>query len=315
MSAGIKKVNAGRKKVRKLGAKDRWALFTLAIPGLLFLIAFNYVPLWGVIIPFKEVNYAKSVFQWDWVGLENFKFFFQSGDAWRTIRNTVGLNLLSIAVDTTVGVILAVLMCDLTRKYVKVYQTAMFFPYFVSWIVASYVLHALISPEAGYIPTMLVNMGLEKVNYYYEAKAWPFILTVARLWKNIGYQTLLYYASLMSLDPTYFEAAELDGANRFQRFRYIILPHLKQLIIMLTILSLGGIFSGDFTMYFSLTKNVGALYPTTDVIDTYVYRALTELGDIGMSAAVGLFQSVVGCILVLITNWSVKKIDPEQAIF
>lgn len=315
MSAGTKLMKKERRLKPRFGAKDHFDLFTLAIPGLLFLIAFNYIPLWGVVLPFKEVNYAKSIFQWDWIGFENFEFFFKSGNAWRTIRNTVGLNLLSIAVNTSVGVVLAVLMFELSRKYIKIYQTMMFFPYFVSWIVASYVLHAIISPEMGFLPKLMESWGMEKINFYYEAKYWPFILTLARLWKGIGYQTLLYYASLMSIDPTYFEAAALDGASRFDRFRYIILPHLKHLIIMLTILSLGSIFCGDFSMYYTLTKDIGALYATTDVIDTFVYRALTELGDPGMSAAVGLFQSVVGCILVLLTNFITKKIDPEQAIF
>ena len=151
----VTKQKQGRRLKRRYGAKDHFDLFTLAIPGLLFLIAFNYVPLWGVILPFKEVNYAKSIFQWDWVGFENFAFFFKSGSAWRVIRNTVGLNLLSIFVNTSVGVVLAVLMFELSRKYIKIYQTMMFFPYFVSWIVASYVLHAIISPEMGFLPKLL----------------------------------------------------------------------------------------------------------------------------------------------------------------
>lgn len=292
-----------------------WNLMILALPGLIFLLAFNYVPLFGLIIPFKNVDYAKGIFKSDWVGFDNFKFFFQSQDAFRVTRNTLLLNFTFIAVTMVLSIILALMLFELSKGQVKIYQTALFVPYFISWIVASYVLYALLNPQLGMLPNLLKDMGKAAPNFYNEPKYWPFILTVCYLWKNIGYMTILFYTTLMGIDSSYFEAAAIDGAGKLKRAFYISLPCLKPVIIIMSLLQIGKIFYADFGMFYFLTRNSGTLYSVTDVIDTYVFRALRVTGNIGMSSAVGLYQSLVGFALVLISNLVVRKIDKDSAIF
>ena len=299
------------KKIKRFN----WNLFLLAIPGLAFLIAFYYAPLVGLVIPFKQMDYELGIFKSPWAGFKNFEFFFQSQDAWRITRNTLCLNFLFISLTLILSVALALLMFQLPAKKIKVYQTCLFVPYFISWIVVSYVLYALINPLNGLIPVMLKNMGLPVPMFYNEPKYWPFILTTCYIWKNVGYMTLLFYTTLIGMDATRIEAASIDGANKFQIAIKIALPYLKPVIIMMTLLQIGKIFYSDFGMFYFLTRDSGVLYEVTDVIDTYVYRALRVTGDIGMSSAVGLYQSIVGFILVLVSNWVVRKIDRESAMF
>jgi len=287
----------------------------LALPGLALLLAFYYAPLFGLIIPFKTLDYAKGILRSDWAGLKNFEFFFKSQDFFRVTRNTLGLNFLFILSSQVISLLLALVLFELSRKQVKVYQTAMFIPYFISWIVASYVLYALLNPVSGLIPHYYKAQGIELPNIFNTPKYWPFILTAAVVWKSCGYTTLIYYAALMGMDPTYFEAAVVDGANKPQITMRISLPFLGPLIILLVILAIGKIFYSDFGMFFFLTRDSGLLYPVTDVIDTYVYRALRVTGDIGMSSAVGFYQSVVGFLLVFGTNLVVRRINRESAIF
>ena len=300
-------------KARK--KKMNWGLLTLAIPGLLFLLAFNYVPLFGLIIPFKKMDYALGIFKSKWVGFDNFKFFFQSQDAFRVTRNTLLLNFTFIAVTMVMAIILALMLFELSSRQVKIYQTALFVPYFISWIVASYVLYALLNPQMGMVSNLIKDMGKPVPNFYNAPKYWPFILTICYLWKNIGYMTILFYTTLMGIDSSYFEAAAIDGAGKLKRAVYISLPCLKPVIIIMTLLQIGKIFYADFGMFYFLTRNSGTLYSVTDVIDTYVFRALRVTGDIGMSSAVGLYQSFVGFILVLLSNLIVRKIDRDSAIF
>jgi len=292
-----------------------WDLFMLALPGLVLLLAFYYAPLFGLIIPFKNMDYSKGIFRSDWVGFKNFEFFFKSQDFFRVTRNTLGLNFLFIALSLVIALILALLLFELSRNQVKIYQTAMFVPHFISWIVASYVLYALLNPILGLIPNLLKNLGRDVPNIYAVTRYWPFILSAAYIWKNVGYSTLIFYAALMGIDPTQFEAAIIDGASKPQITFRISIPYLGPVIILLTILRIGNIFYSDFGMFFFLTRDAGLLYPVTDVIDTYVYRALRVTGDIGMSSAVGLYQSVVGFFLVLGANMIVRRINRESAIF
>ena len=307
-------------KGRRLPARKKnrfnWALMSMAVPAIFFMIGFNYLPLllsW--FLPFKRISYSKGIFKSPWCGLDNFKFYFQSQDAWRTTRNTVLLNLLFIAVATVLAIILALLMFQLSKTSVKVYQTAIFVPYFISWIVASYIVYAFLSPEGGVVTKILTSMGKENVNLYTKPKAWPLILTICYVWKSIGNKTILYYASLISIDTNLLEAAALDGANKVQRMLHVAIPHIRPIVIMTLLLSIGGIFSADFGLFYQVTRNTGALYSTTDVIDTYVFRALRVTGDLGLSSAVALYQSVVGFILVLVSNALVKKYDSDSAMF
>ncbi len=299
----------------KIKKKMNWGLFLLAIPGVLFLLAFYYAPLFGLIIPFKRIDYSKGIFGSDWCGFDNFEFFFGSQDAFRITRNTLCLNFLFISITIILSVVLALVLFELGRRQVKLYQTCMFVPYFVSWVVASYVLYAFLSPDMGVFPNLLESMGMEVPNFYNDPTYWPWILLLSYLWKNIGYMTLLFYATLMGIDTTQFEAAAIDGANKFQTTMKISVPFLVPTIILLSLLQIGKIFYADFGMFYFLTKDSGTLYPVTDVIDTYVFRALRVTGDIGMASAVGLYQSLVGFLLVLCSNLVVRKIDRDSALF
>lgn len=292
-----------------------WNLMLLAIPGLIFLLVFNYLPLFGLILPFKKLDYSKGLLGGDWIGFKNFEFFFKSQDAWRITRNTLFLNFLFITITLVLAVILALLLYELPKGRVKIYQTCLFVPYFISWIVVSYILYALINPQSGMIPHVLKELGMKVPNFYNEKKYWTFILVVAYVWKNIGYMTLMFYTALMGMDSTYVEAAQLDGASKLQVAWYISLPYIRPVIILMALLQIGKIFFADFGMFYFLTRDSGTLYAVTDVIDTYVYRALRVSGNIGMSAAVGLYQSVVGFILVLSSNLVVRKIDKDSAMF
>jgi putative aldouronate transport system permease protein len=299
----------------KRHTKINWPLFALAVPGLVFLAAFYYAPLFGLVIPFKRMNYAKGIWGSDWIGFKNFEFFFKSQDAFRITRNTLVLNFSFITITLILAVILALLLFELSGRKVKIYQTAMFMPYFVSWIVASYILYALLNPLMGVLPNILKSLGMEVPHFYNTPGYWGFILSLAYVWKNIGYMTLLFYASLMGIDSTQFEAAAIDGANKPQIVFRISIPFLTPVIILLAILQIGKIFYSDFGMFYFLTRDSGALYSAADVVDTYVYRALRITGDIGMASAAGLYQSVVGFLLVLGSNLVVRRLSRESAIF
>ena len=302
---------AERERLPVRGKKRRtnWNLLLLSVPGLVFLLAFYYLPLFGLILPFKRLDYSKGIFGSEWVGFRNFEFFFKSQDAFRITRNTLVLNFLFISITLILAIVLALLLFELPKGRVKIYQTCMFVPYFISWIVASYILYALLNPQTGMVPHLLKEAGRAVPNFYNEKKYWMFFLVVSYVWKNIGYMTL------MGMDSTHAEAAAIDGAGKFKIALHISLPYLKPVIILMALLQIGKIFYADFGMFYFLTKDSGTLYAVTDVIDTYVYRALRVTGDIGMSSAVGLYQSVVGFILVLTSNLIVRKIDRDSAMF
>ena len=237
--------------------KMNWGLGLLALPGVLFLLAFSYAPLLGLIIPFKNIDYAKGIFNSDWAGFDNFKFFFSSQDAWRITRNTVLLNFMFIAVTLFLAVVFSLALFELGRRQVKLYQTCTFVPYFVSWVVASYILYAFLSPDMGVIPNMLESMGMDIPNFYNSPEYWPGILLFSYVWKNIGYMMLLFYATLMGIDTTQFEAAAIDGANKFQIVMKISIPFLVPTIILMALLQIGKIFYADFGMFYFLTKDSG----------------------------------------------------------
>ena len=306
-------MNSG--KVKKKRKAMNWGLLALAVPGLFFLIAYYYVPLFGLVIPFKKMDVAQGIFGSDWCGLDNFKFFFQSPDAWTVTRNTIGLNAVFISMTLVLSVIVALGLFELSKRKVKIFQTCLFVPYFISWVVGSYVIYALLSPDMGVIPNLLEKFSLAAPNFYSEPKYWPFILTTSYFWKHVGYNALIFYATLMGMDTSQHEAAAIDGATKMQRIRYICIPHLMPTIVLMGLLMIGKIFYADFGMFWFLPRNSGVLYPVTDVIDTYVFRMLRVMGNIGMSSAVGLYQSLVGFILVLVTNLIVKRRNEDYALF
>ena len=292
------------------------SIFFLTLPGILLVLTFQYAPLvMGFVVPFKNVNYKTGIWKSPWVGLDNFKFLFSSDAAWRITRNTVCLNFLFIITVLVLSIICALFLYQLSKRSVKTYQTVLFFPYFISWVVASYVVLALLDMDNGLLNSILKFFGQEPILWYNEPKYWPVIMVIANLWKNVGYYTIIYYTGLLGINEEYYEAAQIDGATRLQQIRYITLPLLKPVIITLFLLQLSKIFFGNFDMFYNLTMNSAALYPTTDVIDTYVYRSLKVMGDLGMSSAAGLYQSIVGFVIVLTANAVIRKVDKENSLF
>lgn len=290
--------------------------FLMALPGIIQIFLFKYLPMFGIVIAFKKFNPNLGIFKSEWVGFENFKYFVTSQDAWRITRNTVLYSLDFMIVGLIAAVTVAVLLFNVTnRRAVKAYNTIMIFPRFISSVVVSYIVYALLNPASGILNQVISFFGgPADLDWYAMPKAWPFILTYVKVWGVVGMDSIVYYASLMSIDDSLFEAAELDGANKWQQTRHISIPHLVPLMTILTILAFGGIFSGDFGLFYQTTRDVGTLYPTTDIINTYTFRGLTG-GNFEVSAAVGLLQSVLGLIMVVTVNAIVKKISPENSMF
>lgn len=287
----------------------------LTLPAVILLLVFSYIPMAGLVLAFKDYRFDLGVFKSPWIGFENFKFFFTSDDAWRITSNTLTLNLLFIGAGMAFSVLFALLLFEIKNKYmVKFYQTAIILPNFISWVVVGYMSYIVLNPTMGVLNSILQVFGAEPIDWYAEPGYWPGILLIAYLWKNVGINCVIYFAALMGIDTEYYEAADLDGATKFQKTIYISIPFIMPTILIMFILALGGIFRSDFGLFYQLTRDIGKLYSTTDVIDTYIIRSLKTLGDVGMSSAVGLFQSVVGFITVIVANWVVKKIDSESAI-
>lgn len=302
-------------KQNSMKKREQHLLAMAALP-IIQIFIFCYIPMFGLIIAFKDFRYNKGIFGSNWVGFDNFKFFLTSSDFSRIAWNTIYLNFVFIIMEIIFAVLVAVLLFEITsRKATKIYQTVMITPNFLSWVVVSYMVYAFLNPEYGFVNSTLVNLGFDKINWYGEPKFWPAILTISVLWKSVGMKSIYYYAGLMGIDTSLFEAAEIDGANKLQQIRYIMLPCLRQLVIMLFILSVGNIFRADFGLFYQVPRNIGALYPTTDVMDTYIFRSLKEVGDMSMSSAAGFLQSVVGFVTVMITNQITKKIDSDSALF
>jgi len=311
----------------KLTMKDRMKRFRnnkelllLTIPGAIWFSVFAYLPMFGVIVAFKRWRihggFFESLMNSKWVGFDNFKFLFQSSDAWLITKNTVLYNIVFIILGIVLPVTLAILLNELlNKKLAKFYQSSMFLPYFLSWVVVSYCLYAFLSPEKGYVNGILQSMGGKGISWYTEPKYWPFIIIFMSQWKAVGYGTVVYLASICGIDKSYYEAAMIDGASKFQQIKYITVPLLKPVMIIMFITSIGGMFRGDLGLFYQLPKDSGALYPVTNVIDTYVYRGLMNLGDIGMSSAASLYQSFVGLILIVTSNAIVRKVDEENAFF
>lgn len=295
-------------------------LTVLAVPGLIWFVIFCYVPMIGILLAFKNYQisggFFESLINSPWVGLDNFKFIFSGNDAAVMIRNTLGYNLIGIVLNTVFPVIFAILLNELTNKFfAKLYQTMMFFPYFLSWVIVSYFVLAFLHPSLGLVNHIITAFGGQPVDFYSNTKVWPGLLIFLSCWKNMGYNIVMYLAAIVGIDKTYYEAAALDGATKFQQITKITLPFLKQLIIILVLLSLGTIFCSDFGLFFQVPMNSGSLFDVTQTIDTYVYRTFREVGDIGMSTAASTLQSVVGLIIMVAANFVIRKIDSESALF
>lgn len=306
-----------KKEGRWKAYKEHWPLYVMLLPGMLYLLINNYVPMAGIVIAFKKLNFAKGIFASPWAGLDNFKFLFSSRDAWIITRNTLLYNVAFILVNMIVGIAIAILICEVRNtRMKKLYQSAILLPFLMSMVILSYIVYALLSSENGLVNNAILEaLHRDPIQWYQQPKYWPFILVIANCWKGVGYGCLIYIASLIGIDPSYYEAARLDGASKWQEITKITLPCLVPTIVTLLLLSIGRIFYSDFGLFYQVPMNSGVLFPTTNVIDTYVYRALIEQGNISMSSAAGVYQSVVGFVVVMLSNWIVRRADKDQALF
>ena len=306
-----------KKGKKKNALKEYWPLYLMMLPALLYLLINNYIPMAGMVIAFKKLNFAKGIWASPWAGLKNFKFLFASKDAWIITRNTLLYNIAFILVNMVVGIAIAILITEIRNtKLKKIYQSAILLPFLMSMVILSYIVYALLSAENGLVNNSILPLfHIDSIQWYQEPKYWPVILIIANCWKGVGYGCLIYIASLIGIDPSFYEAARLDGASKWQEITKITLPSLVPTIITLLLLSIGRIFYSDFGLFYQVPMNSGVLFPTTNVIDTYVYRALIEQGNISMSSAAGVYQSLVGFCVVMLSNWIVRKVDKDQALF
>lgn len=311
------------KSIKKITFKKRAVYFKkslpltmMALPAVIVMILFRYLPLSGIILAFKQFNVRKGIFGSKWIGMENFEFLFKSSDAFIITRNTILYNVVFIVLDLVIAVAIAIALNELLNKRrSKVYQTVFMAPYFLSWVVVSFIVFALLSVDNGLFNKIITMFGGQPISWYSERQYWPYLIIFFQVWKTVGYSTVMYLGSLTGIPNDYYEAAVIDGATKWQQIKYITLPCLKPMMIILTILAIGKIFFSDFGLFYQLPRNNGPLFPVTNVIDTYVYRALKETGNIGMAAAANLYQSVVGCILVVVSNMIVRKNNKESALF
>ena len=306
-----------KKEKKKNALKEYRPLYLMMLPALLYLLINNYIPMAGMVIAFKKLNFAKGIWASPWAGLKNFKFLFASKDAWIITRNTLLYNVAFILVNMVVGIAIAILITEIRNtKLKKIYQSAILLPFLMSMVILSYIVYALLSAENGLVNNSILPLfHIDPIQWYQKPKYWPAILIIANCWKGVGYGCLIYFASLIGIDPSFYEAARLDGASKWQEITKITLPSLVPTIITLLLLSIGRIFYSDFGLFYQVPMNSGVLFPTTNVIDTYVYRALIEQGNISMSSAAGVYQSLVGFCVVMLSNWIVRKVDKDQALF
>lgn len=304
-------------------AKKTLMLLTMVAPGAIWLLLLRYLPMGGIILAFKnykiypkDPTFLNNLIHSKWVGLDNFKFLFTTGDSWVMIRNTLAYNIVFIILGVIIPVAFAIMMSELSKKFVaKTYQTLMFFPYFLSWVVVSYFLNAFIDAQYGLIPMAQRAAGEAAVSWYTTPGPWPYIIVFANLWKNVGYSTVLYLAAITGIDQTQYEAAAIDGASKWQQILHVTLPNLRTMIAILFILNVGKIFNADFGLFWNVPMQNGALFSVTQVIDTYIYRVLMNTGNIGQSTAAGLLQNIVGFICIIGANAVVKKIDSDSTLF
>lgn len=317
-------VGTGMKVAGRLKRSSQWtavlrykALYFLMLPGLLYLLINNYIPMLGIVIAFKNYNAIQGIFGSEWYGIENFKYLFATRDAFIMTRNTLGYNAVFMVVNLILAVTLALILNEVrTRKAKRIYQSAVLLPYFLSAVIVAYLVYALLNPESGLVNRSILSaLGVEPISWYLEPKHWPFILVITNAWKNVGYGSIIYISAMAGIDTQFYEAATIDGATKWQQVRYITIPLLVPVMVTMTLLAVGRIFYSDFGLFFQLPMQSGTLRPATSVIDTYVYTSLITMGDIGMSSAAGLYQSVVGFILVLCSNLAVRKISPDNALF
>ncbi len=303
-------------KKRKRIRKNVLLLYLMLIPGVVYIFINNYMPLPGLLIAFKRFNYSKGLWGSDWCGLKNFTYLFKTNDAWRITKNTLLYNFTFIFLGNFIAVVIAIMLTYVRNALSKkIYQTVILIPYLISITVVTFIVYAFLGQQSGFINNLLQQFGHNPVSWYTEAKFWPFILVLVYLWKNFGYTSILYYATAIGIDSTLYEAAMLDGAGRFKQIFHVTLPGLKKTIIIMVLLQVGKVFYSDFGLFYQVPMRSGLISSTTDTIDVFVYRSLSQLNDIGRASAAGFLQSTLGFALILIVNAIVRKIDEESALF
>ncbi|MEJ8305424.1 ABC transporter permease [Saccharibacillus sacchari] len=296
--------------------KQNGYAYLLVIPAAVYTLIFGYFTLPYMLIAFQRFNFKTGIFNSPWIGLDNFEFFFSSPRAWEVTFNTLKLNVLFIVVGTVAAMALAILFNELRSKlFSRLTQSTILFPHFLSWVIVSYILYSLLSTDYGIVNQVLAKLNLNPVNWYASPQYWTSILVITAVWKDIGMNLVIYLAAITGIDDTYYEAGRIDGATRWQLIRHITIPLMMPTIMILSLLALGKIMYGSFDMIYAIIKDNGLLYPTVDVIDTYVFRSLRTIGNPAQAMAVGLYQSVVGFILVWGSNRIVRKINPDHALF
>lgn len=318
----MKQVSLKKKKISTFAVELRKvrkyrALVLMALPGLLYLLINNYLPMFGIVIAFKDINFAKGILGSDWIGLKNFEYLFKTTDAYIITRNTLLYNITFILLNTGIAIALAIMLNEIRKRFLsRMYQTLILLPFLISMVIVGYLVLGFLDVENGFMnKTLLPMLGLDPISWYSETKYWPWILTIVSVWKGVGNLCIIYLAAIIGIDNEYYEAATIDGANRWQQIRKITIPLIAPVITIMTLLAIGRIFYSDFGLFYQVPLNTGVLMPVTNTIDTYVYRALINLGDIGMSSAAGLYQALVGFILVIISNAVVRKYNKDNALF
>jgi len=296
--------------------KKNATLFLMAMPVVVAMILFNYMPMFGLVVAFKNFNIREGIWGSRFNGLKNFEFLFKTSDAWLITRNTLLYNFVIIALGTVIAISFAILLNELrSKKMSRLFQTIIIMPFFLSWVCVSFIGYAFMNPDKGMLNVILEKFGAEAVMWYSRLDLWPYVLVITAIWKSAGYNSVMYLASILGISSEYYEAALIDGANKRQQIRYITLPLLKPMVIILTLMAIGKVFYSDFGLFYQLPRNSGQLYSVTSTIDTYVYTGLKVTANIGMSTAANFYQSMVGFILVLSANLIVRKIDPEYSLF
>ncbi len=296
--------------------KKNRTLWIMVLPAIFLVILLMYIPMAGIILAFKDFKYNLGVFSSPWAGLENFRFFFISGTGLLVTRNTILYNLMNIITSQGLAIIIAIILSEMKGKYFKkISQSIIFLPYFISWIIVGVFVYNIFNYETGTLNTVLKSLGGKPLDLYSMPTAWIFIIAFFNSWKWVGYISVIYIASITNIDSECFEAADIDGANIFQKVIYITIPSIKPTIIIMLLLNISKILRGDFQMFYQIVGNNGQLFNATDVIDTFVFRSLVNSGDMSMSSAATFYQSVLCFVIIMVVNGIVKKLSPENALF
>ncbi len=306
-----------KKRKKKIRWKRIWPFYLMALPGILYMLVNNYLPMFGIVIAFKKLDFRKGILGSPWAGLDNFKFLFASADAWVITRNTIGYSIVFFITGTVMAILVAILLNEIrAQKMKKTCQSLILLPYLISWVIVSYLAYSYLAAEVGLFNKGIIEpLGGTGINWYNEKSYWPFILVFVATWKNLGYNVIIYLSSIVGISTDYYEAARIDGASKWQQITKITLPLLKPTVVTLVIIALGSVFRSDFGLFYQMPRNSGTLYPVTRTLDVYVYQALMNNNDFAMSSAASVYQAVVGFVLILVANKLVKKYESNSALF